>query len=154
MNWVTSEGVFPERCNSGYKGTERGKNLVWSRNMPSAHPEATRSSLGLHSTGHPWLPIRLAYTSLLITKCDKHTRQTFGSTLVAASYAQRPHLPSSFVTLGLCSSVTALIPNPCPSSSWHLYPLELARLSHHLAPLSSLQWPYFSSTMPPVYHLP
>lgn len=33
MNWVTSEGVFPERCSSGYKGTERGKNLVWSRNV-------------------------------------------------------------------------------------------------------------------------
>lgn len=65
------------------------------------------------------------------------------------------------------TSSASLIPDPwssflshrsdtqsCASSSWHLYPRELAILSHHSAPLSSLQWSYFFSTMPPVYHLP
>lgn len=76
------------------------------------------------------------------------------------SQAHKGNLGSGFLHPATSSAFlirdpwSALIPNPCPSSSWHLYPLEPAILSRGSAPLSSLQWPYFSSTMPPVYHLP
>lgn len=50
MSWVTNdrrERIIPERRNSRCRGTETGKNLVWSRNLVGQCPSRSHDEVQL-----------------------------------------------------------------------------------------------------------